>query len=154
MRFKIPLQIHKNVYILTLFNMKIANTYKKFSFACQVLLSFSTFLYISYRIYQHQFISYVQFWGPMDYSLPGSSVHGILWARILEWVAIPSLGDFSDLEIEHRSAALQADSLPSELPVTINIQLFHYHIYLHCIHYSELFYMLILCFLLFVSTCF
>ena len=26
---------------------------------------------------------------PMDYSLPGSSVHGILLARILEWVAIP-----------------------------------------------------------------
>ena len=26
--------------------------------------------------------------GPMDYSLPGSSVHGILQARILEWVAI------------------------------------------------------------------
>ena len=26
---------------------------------------------------------------PMDCSLPGSSVHGILWARILEWGAIP-----------------------------------------------------------------
>ena len=26
---------------------------------------------------------------PMDYILPGSSVHGILQARILEWVAIP-----------------------------------------------------------------
>ena len=25
----------------------------------------------------------------MDCSLPGSSVHGISWARILEWVAIP-----------------------------------------------------------------
>ena len=25
---------------------------------------------------------------PKDYSLPGSSVHGILQARILEWVAI------------------------------------------------------------------
>ena len=25
---------------------------------------------------------------PMDYSLPGSSVHGIFQARILEWVAI------------------------------------------------------------------
>ena len=25
---------------------------------------------------------------PMDYSLPGSSVHGILQARLLEWVAI------------------------------------------------------------------
>ena len=26
---------------------------------------------------------------PMDCSLPGSSIHGILQARILEWVAIP-----------------------------------------------------------------
>ena len=26
---------------------------------------------------------------PMDYSSPSSSVHGILQARILEWVAIP-----------------------------------------------------------------
>ena len=26
----------------------------------------------------------------IDYSLPGSSVHGILQARILEWVAMPS----------------------------------------------------------------
>ena len=26
---------------------------------------------------------------PMDCSLPGSSVHGILQARILEWVAVP-----------------------------------------------------------------
>ena len=25
----------------------------------------------------------------MDYSLPGSSVHGILQARILDWVAFP-----------------------------------------------------------------
>ena len=25
---------------------------------------------------------------PMDYSLPGSSVHGIFQARVLEWVAI------------------------------------------------------------------
>ena len=27
---------------------------------------------------------------PMDYSPPGSSVHGISWARILEWVALYS----------------------------------------------------------------
>ena len=27
---------------------------------------------------------------PMDCSLPGSSVHGILQARILEWVTMPS----------------------------------------------------------------
>ena len=28
------------------------------------------------------------FCNPVDCSLPGSSVHGIFWARILEWVAI------------------------------------------------------------------
>ena len=32
---------------------------------------------------------------PMDHSLPGSSVHGILQARILEWVAmLSSMGSF------------------------------------------------------------
>ena len=32
---------------------------------------------------------------PMDYNLPGSSVHGISQARILEWVDIPfSTGSF------------------------------------------------------------
>ena len=30
----------------------------------------------------------------MDYSPPGSSVHGILQARILEWVAMPSSREF------------------------------------------------------------
>ena len=52
----------------------------------------------------------------MDCSPPGSSVHGILQARILEWVAIPSPGDLPDPGIEPWSPALQADSLPSELP--------------------------------------
>ena len=33
--------------------------------------------------------SYLTLCDPMDCSLPGSSVHGILQARILEWVAIP-----------------------------------------------------------------
>ena len=32
---------------------------------------------------------------PMDCSLPGSSVHGILQARILEWVGISFSGGFS-----------------------------------------------------------
>ena len=31
----------------------------------------------------------------MGHSLPGSSVHGILQARTLEWVAMPSSRDFS-----------------------------------------------------------
>ena len=53
---------------------------------------------------------------PVNCSLPGSSVHGILQTRILERVAIPSRGDLPDLGIEPGSPTLQADSLPSELP--------------------------------------
>ena len=51
------------------------------------------------------------------YSPPGSSVYGILQARILEWVAFPSPGDLPHPGIEPGSPELQADSLPSELPV-------------------------------------
>ena len=45
---------------------------------------------------------------PMDYR-----VHGILQARILEWVAFPSSRG-SSTGIEPRSPALQADSLLAE----------------------------------------
>ena len=52
---------------------------------------------------------------PMDWSPPGSSVRGILQARILEWVVISfSRGNLPDPEFEPRSPALQTDSLPSE----------------------------------------
>ena len=51
---------------------------------------------------------------PMDCSLPGSSVHGILQARILEWVTIPFSRDLPDPGIKPWSPALQADSLPSK----------------------------------------
>ena len=53
---------------------------------------------------------------PRDCSPPGSSVHGILQARILEWVAVPFFRRFPDPGIESRSPAFQADSLPSEPP--------------------------------------
>ena len=43
-------------------------------------------------------------------------VHGILQARILEWVAIPSPGDLPNPGIKHGSPALYADSLPSKPP--------------------------------------
>ena len=53
---------------------------------------------------------------PMDYILPGSSVHGIFQARVLEWLSFPSPGDLPDAGIEPGSPALQADALPSEPP--------------------------------------
>ena len=51
---------------------------------------------------------------PMDSSLPGSSVHGILQARILSGQPFPSPGNPPDPGIEPMSPALQADSLLSE----------------------------------------
>ena len=49
----------------------------------------------------------------MDCSPPGSSVHRILQARILEWVAIPfSRGSSQPSDFEPESPALQANSLP------------------------------------------
>ena len=53
---------------------------------------------------------------PMNYSPPGSSVLGILQARILGGLQFPSPGDLPDPGIEPRSSALQADSLLSEPP--------------------------------------
>ena len=46
---------------------------------------------------------------PMDYI-----VQGILQARILQWVAVPSPGDLPNPGIEPRSSALQVDSLSAE----------------------------------------
>ena len=41
----------------------------------------------------------------------GTSVHGILQARVLEWSPFPSPGDLPDPGTELRSPAMQADSL-------------------------------------------
>ena len=60
---------------------------------------------------------------PIDCSSPGSTVHGIFQARILEWVAssfsreCTQLRDLPDPVIEPGSPALQADALPSEPPL-------------------------------------
>ena len=54
---------------------------------------------------------------PMDYSPAGSSIHGILQARILEWVAIPSPpGDFPNPETEPASPALVGGFFTTEPP--------------------------------------
>ena len=46
---------------------------------------------------------------PMDYT-----AHGILQARILEWVAVPFSRDLPNPGIKPRSPTLQVDSLPAE----------------------------------------
>ena len=62
-----------------------------------------------------QLFSWVQLCDPMNYSLPGSSVHGICQARIQEWVVI----SYSSVLPQHRDQACllhflhwKADSLP------------------------------------------
>ena len=60
--------------------------------------------------------SYLTLDDPMHCSLPGSSVHGILQARILEWVAICFTMGSSNPGIKPGSPILQANSLPSEPP--------------------------------------
>ena len=49
------------------------------------------------------------------------SVHGILQARIPEWVAFPSPVDLPDPGIELGSPILQEDSLPSEPPGWLSV---------------------------------
>ena len=53
---------------------------------------------------------------PMNYSLPGSSVHGVFQIRILEWVAISFSKESFPPRDRTMSPELQADSLPSEPP--------------------------------------
>jgi len=52
----------------------------------------------------------------MDCSLPGSTVHGILQARILEWVAIFfSLSSLKDVAIFRRIAGSYENSSKEQL---------------------------------------
>ena len=53
----------------------------------------------------------------LSHSVTSNSVHGILQARILGWVAMPSSRGSS----QPRSPTLQADSLPSKLLVITNV---------------------------------
>ena len=84
---------------------------------------FSKLMAISQNIYkcvcQFSVVSH-----SLDCSPPSSSVHGILQARILEWVAFPFSRDFPKPGIKPRSPASQAVSLlskPSGKPIYIYI---------------------------------
>ena len=52
----------------------------------------------------------------MDYSLPGSSVHGTLQSRILKWVAIPFSSRSSQPGDQTQVSPLQVNSLLLEPP--------------------------------------
>ena len=55
-------------------------------------------------------------WYPMDYSLSGSSVHGIFQARDWSGLPFPSLGDLLDPGIELASPALVGRFFTTEPP--------------------------------------
>ena len=66
-----------------------------------------------------QLLNQVLLCDPMDCSPPGSSLHGVLQARILEWVAISSPGDLPDPGIKPTSPvtpALANGFFTTELP--------------------------------------
>ena len=64
-------------------------------------------------------------WNPMNYSLPGSSAHGIFQARVLDGLPFPSPGDLPNQGIKPGSPALQADALPSEPPGKLKRRIGH-----------------------------
>ena len=71
----------------------------------------------------------------VSHSPPASFVHGILQARLLEWVAISSSRE-SSCPRDSRSLTLQADSLPSEppgKPIEMAVQFFDLFIFNDCL---------------------
>ena len=76
---------------------------------------------LSYMIYNYSVCVLVAqscsiLWDSVDCSLPGSPVHGILQARILEWVAISYSIGSSRLRNWTWVSCITGNSLPSEPP--------------------------------------
>ena len=92
----IVLENDKNNYYLIVLIINIYVEYKAFSNKLNVCIFFYSCLQrTSLQIYMYMYIVYVYFLShvqlfcsPMDCSPPGSSVHGILQARILDGVAL------------------------------------------------------------------
>ena len=65
---------------------------------------------------------------PVDHSPPGSSVHGILQAGILEWVAVPSSGDLPNPGSNHCLLCLlhwHVGSYHLEIQIALTYTLYH-----------------------------
>ena len=88
---------------------------------CVYTLCIYTYTYVKVKVVVVQ--SCLTLGYPKDCSPPGSSVHGILQAGILEWLAIPFSSESSqpgiEPGIEPGSLALQANSSLSEPPGNI-----------------------------------
>ena len=96
---------------LELFNRRIQTSFP-FKKKC-----FKLYIWCDYDIGESEFVScsiVSESLQPRDCSSPGSSVHGILQARILEWVAKPSSRGSSAPRDRTHVSCTEADSLPSE----------------------------------------
>ena len=76
------------------FHFHFSCIWHKISLCVSVCLCISVWVWVCVCVCEHelghiQLQSYPTLCNPMDSSPPGSSVHGILQARILEWVAMP-----------------------------------------------------------------
>ena len=72
---------------------------------------------------------------PIGCGPPGSSIHGILWARILDWIPCPPPGDLPDPGIE--SASLMSPALAGRL-FTISATWEDYiHIHISSVQFSR-----------------
>ena len=77
---------------------------------------------------------------PMDYSLPGSSVHEISQARTLEWVAISFSRGSSWPRIKPESPALAGAFFTTEPPgkaLSSSTFLFFFYLFFLCLHLSR-----------------
>ena len=75
---------------------------------------------------------YLTLCNPMDCSLPGSSVHEILQARILEWVAIPFSRESSQSRKWTQVSYIAGRLFPiwtirEDCGMNINLKTFHIH---------------------------
>ena len=95
-------------------------------FAVKDILSFSSKRYVKTETENHSVVlvlvaqSCPTLRDPMNFSSPGSSVHGILQARILEWVAIPFSKDMYYPNFTVRKVKLRCSS---DLPWTLTLGL-------------------------------
>ena len=112
-------------------SLLLAPPRKNFSIICNILTFFHSFHSSNLSVDYYEFSTFTRMsivcvcvlvsrlyptlCNSVDCSLPGSSVCGILQARILECFAMASPGDLPNPGIKPRSPTLQVDSLPFEL---------------------------------------
>ena len=115
--FKIPFLFYFKILVISLISFAFKKQTKNSSiwiqtpnrFSCVVVFKGKSwpanlFRFVCAKLLQ----SCLTLCDPIDHSLPGSSVHGILQGRILEWVAISPQGHIPDPGIKPISPASPA----------------------------------------------